>query len=260
MATANAFLKAIGAIPVTPLPEEVEEAIADTDKSGLGDILNRLQALEGEVKSLARTDKSGLDEILNRLQALEGQVESLSDKISVLSSPAEASRAAESASPPGFFITGTAHAEHPQREVTHLLGYHLPTPWPSGHQLPRLKILVADDDWATYSQIASTLRENYDLIHAQNVTEAMDKAKDLLPDLVLVDLQMPHVDAYSFLQTLKQDVRTRSMAIILLAATGEFVDKLSHIGSGVDDFITKPIDLDEMKLRIDRIIGRVWRR
>jgi two-component system alkaline phosphatase synthesis response regulator PhoP len=99
---------------------------------------------------------------------------------------------------------------------------------------------------------------NEALVHAQDGVEAIAKARELLPDLVLLDLKMPRVDGYSVCEALKADVGTQRTPIIMLTGMDAVADKVRGIDMGADDYITKPFDVEELRARVQMVLRRAY--
>lgn len=118
-----------------------------------------------------------------------------------------------------------------------------------------MKILIADDD----SQILRALRitlaaKGYDVITAQDGADALARAIDARPDLVMLDLGMPRLDGVAVIQA----IRGWSTAPILVVSgrTGS-ADKVEALDAGADDFVTKPFAVDELLARIRALTRRL---
>jgi two-component system alkaline phosphatase synthesis response regulator PhoP len=121
----------------------------------------------------------------------------------------------------------------------------------------RLKILIVDDEIDTLLPLKRSLQvEDYAIIEAFNGYEAIDKAKNEIPDLILLDLMMPEMDGYEACARLKNDVLTRNIPIIILTAKDAVREKIKGLDTGADDYVTKPFNLNELKARIKSVLRR----
>src|SRR5258706_1050226 len=119
------------------------------------------------------------------------------------------------------------------------------------------RILVVDDDPPVLQVLSRYLsREGFQTDSASNGQEALAKIHACCPDVLLLDVQMPILDGLSLCRMLRQDFRTRGLPIILLTAKLALEDRLLGFRSGADDYVLKPFDLDELKLRINGALQR----
>lgn len=113
------------------------------------------------------------------------------------------------------------------------------------------KILVVDDQPVNVKLLEKKLlRENLDVITASDGKTCLEIVKTELPDIILLDVMMPHMDGIEVCEKLKKDELTRSIPIIFITANSTKEGKLEGLKVGAVDYITKPIDLDETMARI----------
>lgn len=121
----------------------------------------------------------------------------------------------------------------------------------------RTKILIVDDELDTLLPLKRALEmDDFNVIDAQDGVEALEKVRDEIPDLVLLDLMLPKINGFEVCQRLKHDEATSFIPIIMLTAKGETSDKVEGIEIGADDYVTKPFNLDELKARIKAVLRR----
>ncbi|HKQ53321.1 MAG TPA: diguanylate cyclase [Pyrinomonadaceae bacterium] len=112
-------------------------------------------------------------------------------------------------------------------------------------------ILVADDEAINRQLIQRRLeREGYRVLTARDGGEAVRLAREELPDLVILDVMMPGMDGLDACRALKEDERTRDIPIIFLSARDETEMKVSGLGLGADDYISKPFEAAELVARV----------
>ncbi len=115
----------------------------------------------------------------------------------------------------------------------------------------RKRILIADDDQGIQVLLRVYCEDSgYESIEASNGAEALQKAERDLPDLVLLDANMPHMDGFEATRKLKENKNTRHIPIIMLTGLKSREDRIRGIAAGVNDFLTKPIDQEELMMRI----------
>ncbi|MFO8102146.1 MAG: response regulator [Dehalococcoidia bacterium] len=103
------------------------------------------------------------------------------------------------------------------------------------------KVLVVDDEANLTRSVAFILRrEGYDVEVASNGEEAINKAQNSKPQLILLDIMMPKKNGYEVCQEIREDPVLRDIYIIMLTAKGQEVDREKGMSMGADDFITKP--------------------
>ena len=119
------------------------------------------------------------------------------------------------------------------------------------------KILVVDDDKAINELIKINLElQGYEVIQAFNGTEGFALAKQEMPTLVVLDVMMPEVDGYTVAQRIRQCEEISDTPIIMLTALSELNDKVSGFNIGVDDYLTKPFEIDELIVRVRALLKR----
>lgn len=116
------------------------------------------------------------------------------------------------------------------------------------------KILIVDDEPVGRETLgALLLAEGYHLTFASNGEEALEKAADLLPDLILLDVMMPGLDGFEVCRCLRTDPLLAEVPIIMVTALDDRDSRLQGIEAGADDFVTKPFDRIELRTRVRSI-------
>jgi putative two-component system response regulator len=119
----------------------------------------------------------------------------------------------------------------------------------------KAKILVIDDEPIVRMTIEGLLfQENLQLIFAENGEEGLQKASQTLPDAILLDLMMPEMDGYEVCRRIRANPDLAEVPIIMITAVDNREAKLTGLAAGADDFLTKPFDSLEMKIRIQNIL------
>ncbi|MBD3183776.1 response regulator [Candidatus Poribacteria bacterium] len=120
-------------------------------------------------------------------------------------------------------------------------------------------ILIVDDEPAVLNVLESLLSsQGYNLISATTGKEALEKAEEKSPDLILLDVMMPDVNGFEVCRSLRANPIIAEIPVIILTGLGDRESKLKGIESGADDFLTKPFDRTELIARV-RIITRLYR-
>jgi DNA-binding NarL/FixJ family response regulator len=119
------------------------------------------------------------------------------------------------------------------------------------------RLLVVDDDPGLLLAVSETLRaEGYDVMTARRGAEAMVRVAESLPDLIVSDIRMPGMDGYQLVRNLRSNPRTRLVPIIFLTAKDETADRIQGFRAGVDAYITKPFEPDELVAVVAGILRR----
>jgi DNA-binding response OmpR family regulator len=115
-------------------------------------------------------------------------------------------------------------------------------------------ILIVDDKFSVTRMISEYLiSKGFKIILANNGLQALTEARIHHPDLILLDIMMPHMDGYEFIETFRKESNT---PIILITAKIEETDKVIGLELGADDYITKPFSLAELVARIHAVLRR----
>jgi diguanylate cyclase (GGDEF)-like protein len=118
-------------------------------------------------------------------------------------------------------------------------------------------VLVVDDDPDVARFVEVNLRSaGYEVTVASNGEEALERAVEIRPDLILLDVMMPKLDGFEVAQRLRRDPRTSSSSIIMLTAKALSSDKVLGLSSGADDYIIKPFDPVELLARVKGTLRR----
>lgn len=117
--------------------------------------------------------------------------------------------------------------------------------------------MVVDDDPSIVRFLETYLGgQGFQIHSALTGQEGIDLAARLTPDIILLDYIMPDLDGMEVLRQLKQDERTRTIPVVVLTARSEVGEKVKSLDLGVDDYVTKPFDIRELKARLLSILAR----
>lgn len=122
------------------------------------------------------------------------------------------------------------------------------------------RLLVVDDEPDLLRAVALTLRaEGYEVVTARNGVEAIVRVAESVPDLVVSDIRMPEVNGHTLVRYLRDSPRTSLIPVIFLTAKDTTADRIAGFRSGVDAYITKPFEPEELLAAISGILDRVRR-
>jgi two-component system, OmpR family, alkaline phosphatase synthesis response regulator PhoP len=120
------------------------------------------------------------------------------------------------------------------------------------------RILVIEDDLSILTGVSMNLRyEGYDVVQAQDGKTGLQKAIDEAPDLIVLDLMMPHMNGLEVLKELR--ARGRTTPVVVLSAKGLDTDKVAGLNLGADDYVSKPFSVHELVARIRAVLRRQLR-
>jgi len=112
-------------------------------------------------------------------------------------------------------------------------------------------ILIVEDSELSISILTEILGDSYTLHVARNGLEGIEMAKDVRPDLILLDIILPKMDGYEVIKVLKDAQETKGIPIIFVTSLKDIDDERKGLQLGADDYINKPYDPLIVKLRVD---------
>ncbi len=116
---------------------------------------------------------------------------------------------------------------------------------------PRAHILIVDDEPFNLDYLEQELDDlDYESVRATSGQEALDAVRRQPPDMVLLDLMMPHMDGFEVLQRIKSDPATRDIPVVMVSADGDLRRVVRGIQAGAEDYLTKPINPTLLQARI----------
>ncbi|GAB4477208.1 MAG: response regulator [Anaerolineales bacterium] len=119
------------------------------------------------------------------------------------------------------------------------------------------KILAVDDDPINLKLVAATLgKEGYEIITAGNGKEGYQKAEEILPDLVILDVMMPEMDGYQVCSLLRKNPKTAKMPVMMLTSLSSVEQKIKGFDAGADDYLAKPFAPDELIAHVKALMRR----
>jgi CheY-like chemotaxis protein len=119
------------------------------------------------------------------------------------------------------------------------------------------KILVAEDERDIRDLISFTLGfAGFDVVVAANGEEAVNQAKQEIPDLILMDVRMPRMTGYEACDLLKADPKLKDIPVIFLSAKGQDAEIQTGLKAGAVDYLLKPFAPDQLTARIKSVLAR----
>lgn len=123
--------------------------------------------------------------------------------------------------------------------------------------MSKARLLVVEDDIDIGNMLKIYFSGlDYDVDVAIRGSDALEKTKQVLPHLIVLDIMLPDIDGYEVCRTLRTSTRTSHIPVIFLTQKDERSDRLQGLELGADDYITKPFDIEELKLRVQGAIRR----
>ena len=117
------------------------------------------------------------------------------------------------------------------------------------------KILVVEDETTLLETLTYNLeREGYEVVAANNGIDALEKARQFKPDILVLDIMLPGIDGFEITRILRQEM---NVPILMLTARDDEIDRVLGLEMGADDYLTKPFSMRELKARIKAHLRRV---
>jgi len=115
-------------------------------------------------------------------------------------------------------------------------------------------LLIVEDNGDVVEYLQSILNTDYNIKLAPNGKAALEKAKEIIPDLILSDIMMPEMDGFEMLEQLKSDFRTDHIPVVILTARGDFESKMTGFEYGADHYLIKPFNEKELLLKLNNLL------
>ncbi|HNB36347.1 MAG TPA: response regulator [Anaerolineales bacterium] len=123
---------------------------------------------------------------------------------------------------------------------------------------PKSKILIVEDDPDVAEMLTAYFRsQDYDVFTVNWGEDGVRSSLQVNPDLVILDIRLPDIDGYEVARRMRGDRRTADIPIIFLTEKRDRADRLQGLEIGADDYITKPFDVQELRLRVRNALKRV---
>jgi len=119
------------------------------------------------------------------------------------------------------------------------------------------KILVVDDNENNRLLMSDILKyRGYEIFQAEDGEKAINMARELKPDLILLDMQMPKLDGFAAAKILKSDPLTKDIKLIVVTSFAMKGDREKILALGVDEYIAKPVDTRQFPVVVEKYIGK----
>ncbi len=128
-----------------------------------------------------------------------------------------------------------------------------------GYSGSKKQVLIVDDRWENRSVIVNLLSPlGFAMVEAENGLEALEKIGELPPDLIITDLSMPVVDGWEMLSQVRQSENFKNIPIIVSSASVYEMDKQQSLAAGGDDFLSKPVQAEELYVLLAKHLDLSW--
>ena len=118
------------------------------------------------------------------------------------------------------------------------------------------KILIVDDEQDIVDSLKFVLEtSNFTCYTADNGEDGLRLAKELTPDLIILDVMMPKINGYKISRLLKYDAKYKNIPILMVTARSQEEDKLIGEETGADEYITKPFELDDVVKKVEEYLN-----
>lgn len=123
----------------------------------------------------------------------------------------------------------------------------------TAHQLETATILVCDDDPSLRELVRAVLGPGYRFVEAADGSEALDLARDLRPDLIVLDVMLPGLSGIEVLEAIRGDASLSSLKVVVITAWSHA--EIDAAVAGADRFVAKPFDPDELSLAVEELLA-----
>ena len=118
-------------------------------------------------------------------------------------------------------------------------------------------VLVVEDNWVNRKMCHDLLAGQFEVVEAESAADAAEQLRSRVPDLILMDVQLPGLDGLTFTRRLKEGPATRHIPVVGVSAHAMDADVRRALEAGCVDYITKPIDIDTFAERVARWLPTV---
>ncbi len=116
---------------------------------------------------------------------------------------------------------------------------------------PRSRVLIADDDPVSQTLFSAVLDTGtYEVLSAKDGLDALQQSENVRPDVILLDVMMPKMDGLEVCRCLKSNPATAAIPVLMITALTDRNERIAGIAAGANDYLTKPVDIDDLRLRV----------
>lgn len=153
------------------------------------------------------------------------------------------------------FLVTPVRADEVVLRLHHLISAPQPSRKPAAHEVP--VVLAADDDPTTTAIVRAVVTQNAMTCEvARDGREAVDRAREVVPDAIVLDVNMPYRDGFEVLTALRGDPKTNAIPVLMLTSVQQEADVVRGFRLGADDYVIKPFNPMELLARIKRLVRR----
>ena len=116
------------------------------------------------------------------------------------------------------------------------------------------KILIVDDNDLNIKLCRAILKDNYQIFTATSAEEGLESAKRILPDLILMDIQLPGMDGLTATRAIRSDDQLKETPVIALTSFAMVGDREKMLSAGCDEYLPKPIDIQGLRSTVARFL------
>ena len=124
----------------------------------------------------------------------------------------------------------------------------------SDNDMEKPVILIVEDHADLRHYISTNLIDDYRILEAENGRDGLTQAIEEIPDLIITDLMMPEMDGFELCNRIRDDQRTGHIPLVMVTAKADKESKLEGLSKGADDYLIKPFDADELRVRVNNLI------